>query len=283
MSGRPSSNTWNRCEVERARRGSRRRSGTRSCRARCRRRSGRSTSKQQRAGREVERRRCARRVRGRAGPRPWRRCSSTVRAAGQRRRRPRTSRRRGRRSSPSWSSRSWRRRSWRRRRSVLPGADVPVTVTGEPTTDELSAGAVTVSGVWPCVWRDVALARVARAVEQPAGGRRRASAARTAPADQVSGDAEPAGLPFTKPIDADGRVGPERRAGEVGQLPRLLGDEADARSPSRSSPARRSTRRRRSPRVELALRRARRRAPATGARCPCPLGAHGWPSVEPSP
>ena len=34
---------------------------------------------------------------------------------------------------------------------MLPGAVVPVTVTGEPETDELSAGLVTVSAVVPCV------------------------------------------------------------------------------------------------------------------------------------
>ena len=34
----------------------------------------------------------------------------------------------------------------------LPGFDVPVTVTESPTR-MLSAGAVTVSGVWPCVCR----------------------------------------------------------------------------------------------------------------------------------
>jgi hypothetical protein len=34
---------------------------------------------------------------------------------------------------------------------VFPGAVVPVTVTGETTTEELSAGLVTVSGVVPCV------------------------------------------------------------------------------------------------------------------------------------
>ena len=35
--------------------------------------------------------------------------------------------------------------------TVLPGAVVPVTVTGEPEIDERSAGAVTVSVVWPWV------------------------------------------------------------------------------------------------------------------------------------
>ena len=34
----------------------------------------------------------------------------------------------------------------------LPGVVVPVTVTELPTR-MLSAGAVTVSAVWPCVWR----------------------------------------------------------------------------------------------------------------------------------
>ena len=34
--------------------------------------------------------------------------------------------------------------------TVFPGAVVPVTVTGEPPTDELSAGLVTVSVVSPC-------------------------------------------------------------------------------------------------------------------------------------
>ena len=34
---------------------------------------------------------------------------------------------------------------------MFPGAVVPVTVTGEALTEELSAGLVTVSDVWPCV------------------------------------------------------------------------------------------------------------------------------------
>ena len=48
------------------------------------------------------------------------------------------------------------------------------------------------------------------------------------PADHVSADAEPAGLPFSKPIDASPGGVPNGERGEVGRLPRLLGDEADA-------------------------------------------------------
>jgi hypothetical protein len=47
-------------------------------------------------------------------------------------------------------------------------------------------------------------------------------------ADQVSGDAEPTGLPLTKPIEASSGGVPNGEAARSGVLPALLGDEAEA-------------------------------------------------------
>ena len=113
----------------------------------------------------------------------------------------------------------------------------------------------------------VAVGRVAgRSSTRPAAG---SSISRTNwPADQVSAEAEPAGLPFWKPIEAVVGSRPERRA-RRGRAPPTPARRSGRRrrtcraSPPGARPPRRPCRGR--PRTG----RARRRAPATGARCPC--------------
>src|SRR3954468_9627091 len=161
----------------------------------------------------------------------------------------------------------------------LPGVVVPVTVTELPTR-MLSAGAVTDSAVWPWAWR-----MWGSPVER--GGSRIEPAAVSSvrrtnwPADHVSAEAEPSGLPLRNPIDAI-----------VGSVPK--GDGARSGRSHTCSAMR--------PTPELMLRIASSRATAeptaprsisywprspasTGHGWPVPLfdGAHGCPSVAPSP
>ena len=158
---------------------------------------------------------------------------------------------------------------------VLPAAEVPATTTEEPASDS-SAGAVTVSGVVALRVPHVAPGRVARAVEDPARGdvAHQADELARRPRQRRGGAGRLAVL------EADrrrGRIGAERRAGEVGHLPRLLGDQADARGRAAASP-------RGAPTAAPTLPRSSSycpRSPAsTGHRWPLPLfdGAHGRPS-----
>jgi hypothetical protein len=110
--------------------------------------------------------------------------------------------------------------------TVLPGAVVPVTVTGEPEIDEgrrrghgqrglaLGVGDVAVRGGGG--WSTSLFAAMS------------AKSRTKRPPTTVSGDAEPAGFPFTNPIDAV--VGSVPNGGAaVGELPVLLGDDAHTR------------------------------------------------------
>ena len=162
---------------------------------------------------------------------------------------------------------------------VLPGAAVPVTSTVGPTSAS-SAGAVTVRAVVPCALLDVAPGRVARAVED-APRRHVAHQAHELAGRPRQRRGGAGGLAVLEADRRDGGVGAERRAGEVGELPRLLGDQPDA--------VRRAVHR---------LEAADRRADVAAVELPLPAlagqhrpqvaralfeGAHGCPSVAPSP
>ena len=159
---------------------------------------------------------------------------------------------------------------------MLPGAVVPVTVTGEPVIDALSAGLVTRQRRRALRVGDVARVGDRRQRDVPAGGevgrepherrgrpgerRRRAGRAAVGEADR-----------------GDGRVGAVGRGGEVRQLPVLLRDEPDAgREAAHAEQKRRRRRRRRRCEVLLAA-LGRQRGPevagALAARRPRPAVA----------
>ena len=118
-----------------------------------------------------------------------------------------------------------------------------------------------------------------------AGGRARWPAAVSSisrtnwPADHVSADAEPAGLPFSKPIDATVGSVPNGERGEVRRLPRLLGDQADAgghvahRLQARDGRAGHAA-------VDLVLAALAGQHRPQVAAALCSTGAHGRPSLS---
>ena len=101
-------------------------------------------------------------------------------------------------------------------------------------------------------------------------------------ADQLSGLAEPAGSPSTKPIEAVSGGVPNGEAARFADLPVLLGNEADAAGELVHA----VEQGRRAGRVAGLQRSAPpRSADSAGQRCPVPTpdGAHGRPSLERSP
>ena len=111
----------------------------------------------------------------------------------------------------------------------------------------------------------------------------RSAASRTNDAaDHVSGDAEPAGWPLAKPIEAIVGSVPYGDGAQVGGLPVLLGDQPDAggeRAHAVEQRGRAGARRR------SASGCSPRSAESTGQRCPVPWpdGAQGRPSLARSP
>jgi hypothetical protein len=95
-----------------------------------------------------------------------------------------------------------------------PGAVVPVTSTVAPETDAPSAGAVIVSGIVPGAW--VYRSRTAFGCSRGRPAPRSRASRTTCACAQVSGEAEPAAWPFTKPIEAFAGSVPYGLAGTSG-------------------------------------------------------------------
>src|SRR4051794_18255430 len=158
-----------------------------------------------------------------------------------------------------------------------PGAAVPVTVTLLwPVRSDRSAGAVTVSGVlfWVCrTYRSAVISGFSS--ERPAP---RSAVSRTLDAaPHVSGDADPSGLPLTRPIDAvvgsepygdAGTFGASQTCSGTSPTPEVIEFIAPSRAPA-------------SPGRPLLSSCCARSAVSTGQMWPAPLpdGAQGAPSV----
>ena len=235
---------------------------------------GSVTSKQHGAGHEVEHDGAAG-VRGRAVRPPWRRRSarSSRRSPG---RRPRRCRRPAAvvvAEVAASCGRCW----WPATSIVLPGAVVPVTVTGEPRTAVRSAGAVTVSVV--CPWRvgDVAVDGVGRLLDQPVGGE-----VRDQPHERAGRPGQRRGRAGRLAVDeadrGDGRIGAERRCAPGRGAPSPA--RGSGRRPRGTAPSRRAAPRRR-PRSPVCSDCSARSPGSAGHRWPVPwpVGAHGWPST----
>ena len=159
---------------------------------------------------------------------------------------------------------------------VAPGAAVPVTVT-EPVAADWSAGEVTVSVVarwWWVTYRSTVWLGVSTL--RPAV--RSATSRTNAPAPQVSGAADPAGLPLTKPIEATVGSVPYGEAGTSAASQSCSGTRPTPDEPAMIAVSSEPARDGMAGDEQSCWARS---SASTGQMCPVPLldGAHGAPST----